>query len=39
MYAEHTEDAKLNPGKHPNIDRLLELIKNGGVFRAEIIES
>ncbi|MDH2917770.1 MAG: DUF2322 family protein [Sideroxydans sp.] len=28
MYAEHTHDAKLHPGKHPNIDRLLNVIKN-----------
>ena len=26
LYAEHTEDAQLNPGKHPNIDRLFEII-------------
>lgn len=26
IYAEHTEDAKLNPGKHPNIDRLLSVV-------------
>jgi hypothetical protein len=26
LYAEHTEDARLNPGKHPNIDRLLAII-------------
>ena len=26
LYAEHTADAKANPGKHPNIDRLLDLI-------------
>ena len=25
MYAEHVEDARQNPGKHPNIDRLLAL--------------
>lgn len=25
LYAEHTEDARQNPGKHPNIDRLLAL--------------
>ena len=25
IYAEHTEDARLNPGKHPNIDRLFQL--------------
>lgn len=27
LYAEHTEDAEINPGKHPNIDRLLELVE------------
>lgn len=27
LYAEHTEDAKANPGKHPNIDRLFEIIE------------
>ena len=26
IYAEHCEDAKLHRGKHPNIDRLLDLI-------------
>ncbi|WP_342118082.1 DUF2322 family protein [Pseudoduganella sp. OTU4001] len=25
IYAEHTEDARANPGNHPNIDRLLQL--------------
>lgn len=25
LYAEHSEDARRHPGKHPNIDRLLEL--------------
>ena len=25
LYAEHTEDARAHPGKHPNIDRLFEL--------------
>ena len=25
LYAEHSEDARSHPGKHPNIDRLLEL--------------
>ena len=29
LYAEHTEDARLNPGKHPNIDRLLALPTGG----------
>jgi hypothetical protein len=27
IYAEHTEDAKLHPGKHLNIDRLNELVE------------
>jgi hypothetical protein len=29
LYAEHTDDARANPGKHPNIDRLLNLIASG----------
>lgn len=34
IYAEHTDDARQNPGKHPNIDRLLELANAGsGMFR------
>ncbi len=28
LYSEHTADARANPGKHPNIDRLLDVIKN-----------
>jgi len=27
LYAEHTEDARSNPGKHPNIDRLFQVIE------------
>ena len=29
LYAEHTDDARQNPGKHPNIDRLLALTADG----------
>jgi hypothetical protein len=29
LYAEHTDDARQNPGKHPNIDRLLALVADG----------
>lgn len=29
LYAEHTADAEQNPGKHPNIDRLFEIIASG----------
>lgn len=28
LYAEHADDAEENPGKHPNIDRLFEVIEN-----------
>lgn len=27
VYAEHTEDARQHPGKHPNIDRLIEVLE------------
>jgi len=30
LYAEHTADARANPGKHPNIDRLFDVIESGG---------
>ena len=33
LYAEHTEDARLHPGKHPNIDRLLALIADNKTLR------
>ncbi|MDQ7989243.1 MAG: DUF2322 family protein [Candidatus Dactylopiibacterium sp.] len=29
LYAEHTDDARANPGKHPNIDRLLQILATG----------
>jgi len=35
LYAEHTEDARANPGKHPNIDRLLKLIEEGRTLRVK----
>lgn len=28
LYAEHADDARANPGKHPNIDRLFQVIEN-----------
>jgi hypothetical protein len=35
LYAEHTEDARANPGKHPNIDRLFKLIEEGRTLRVK----
>ena len=39
LYAEHTLDAEENPGKHPNIDRLIEVIETGDVLTVSIIET
>jgi len=35
IFAEHSEDARIHPGKHPNIDRLIALADGDGlgVFR------
>ena len=35
IYAEHTEDARANPGKHPNIDRLLQIEAGGASLRVK----
>ncbi len=32
LYAEHTADARAHPGKHPNIDRLFEVIASGSAL-------
>ncbi len=39
IYAEHTADAEDNPGKHPNIDRLLNVIETGEVLTVSITHS
>lgn len=39
LYAEHTVDAQAHPGKHPNIDRLVTLVTEGGQFRVKQIFS
>jgi len=36
LYAEHTADAQANPGKHPNIDRLLDLIAQNGRLEVQV---
>jgi hypothetical protein len=35
LYAEHTVDAQASPGKHPNIDRLVTLVTEGGQLRVK----
>ncbi len=37
LYAEHTEDARAHPGKHPNIDRLIGLIERAETLRVKQI--
>ena len=37
LYAEHTADAKAHPGKHPNIDRLLEVVSTNGVLKGRLL--
>ncbi|MDI1258962.1 DUF2322 family protein [Aquabacterium sp.] len=37
LYAEHTGDARANPGKHPNIDRLITLIEQGGQWAVKLL--
>lgn len=36
IYAEHTEDARLNPGKHSNIDRLFEVLSAGKALGVQV---
>ncbi len=33
LFGEHTEDARMHPGKHPNIDRLLSLVEEKKTLR------
>lgn len=35
LFAEHTEDARANPGKHPNIDRLIALTEGAETLRVK----
>ena len=38
IFAEHTADARANPGKHPNIDRLLEVIASGQGYGVKLVQ-
>lgn len=35
LYAEHTEDARQHPGKHPNIDRLIAVADEKKTLRVK----
>ena len=37
LYSEHAIDSQHNPGKHPNIDRLIQIITNGESLMGEIV--
>ena len=37
LYAEHTDDARSHPGKHPNIDRLLDLVAQGATLTVRLV--
>jgi hypothetical protein len=37
LYGEHTIDARANPGKHPNVDRLIALGISGNTLRVKPI--
>ncbi|MES2500328.1 MAG: DUF2322 family protein [Pseudomonadota bacterium] len=37
LFAEHTEDAENCPGKHPNVDRLLDVLENEAPLTVKII--
>lgn len=37
LYAEHTEDAENCPGKHPNVDRLINVLENEEPLKVKIV--
>ncbi len=37
LYAEHTEDAENCPGKHPNVDRLINVLENEEPLTMKVI--
>jgi hypothetical protein len=36
LFAEHTDDARENPGKHPNVDLLLDVLDKGYEIEVEV---
>jgi hypothetical protein len=39
LYCEHTEDAENCPGKHPNVDRLLNVLEDEQPLQVKIISA
>ncbi len=37
LYCEHTEDAENCPGKHPNVDRLINVLENEAPLTIKIV--
>lgn len=37
LFSEHTQDARANPGKHPNIDRLFAVLEGSGTLNGKRI--
>jgi hypothetical protein len=37
IFAEHSEDASRNPGKHPNVDRLIAIMTTGEPLNVRIV--
>ena len=38
LYAEHAEDAENCPGKHPNVDRLLNILEDEQPLKVKVVE-
>lgn len=39
LYAEHTDDAENCPGKHPNVDRLLNILEDEKPLSVQVTET
>jgi len=39
LFAEHTADARVHPGNHPNIDRLFEVMASGKGYSVKLINA
>ena len=39
LFAEHTEDAENCPGKHPNVDRLLNILEDEKPLKVKVTEN